>query len=80
MPRDDNDEDKPKSKPRRDKNGNLIDKRGKVIPWDNTASWVNFVRSLFVFFIITIVFGLVGSNFIYLTTRGSELDIIFPTV
>ena len=47
--------------------------------WNDTESWVSFVKSLFIYFIITLLVGLFGSSFIYLTTRGSELDIILPT-
>lgn len=47
--------------------------------WQDTTSWVSFVKSLFVYFLLTMLFGLFGSSFIYLTTRGSELDIILPT-
>lgn len=42
-------------------------------------SWTSFVKSLFTYFIITLIFGLFGSNFIYLTSRGSDLDMILPT-
>ena len=49
------------------------------VDWTDTTSWVNFVKALFTYFILTILFGLFGSSFIYLTTRGSELDIILPT-
>lgn len=47
--------------------------------WKDTTSWVSFVKSLFVYFILTMLVGLFGSSFIYLTSRGSELDIILPT-
>ncbi len=47
--------------------------------WKKSAVWVSFVKSLVVFFLITMIVGLFGSSFIYLTTRGSELDIILPT-
>jgi hypothetical protein len=47
--------------------------------WKNTDGWVSFVKTLAIYFLITMIVGLVGSSFIYLTTRGSELDKIFPT-
>jgi hypothetical protein len=47
--------------------------------WKDTNSWVSFVKLLFHFFIITLLLGLFGSSFIYLTTRGSDLDTILPT-
>ena len=67
-----------------DSSGNKVDSSGnRVSPppkdWKDPASWVSFVKSLFVFFLITMLVGLFGSSFIYLTTRGSELDIILPT-
>jgi hypothetical protein len=42
-------------------------------------SWTGFIKSLFTYFVLTLIFGLFGSSFIYLTSRGSELDEIFPT-
>jgi hypothetical protein len=47
--------------------------------WNDWSSWVNFLKALIFYFIVTIFLGVLGSNFIYLTTRGSDLDIIFPT-
>ena len=47
--------------------------------WNDWTSWVNFIKALIFYFIVTIFLGVLGSNFIYLTTRGSDLDIIFPT-
>lgn len=47
--------------------------------WDDSTSWVAFVRSLFIYFLLTMIFGVFGSSFIYLTTRGSDLDLILPT-
>ena len=47
--------------------------------WNDTNSWVSFLKSLFVYFFLTLLIGLVGSGFVYLTTRGDELDTIFPT-
>ena len=46
---------------------------------DDSTSWIAFVKSLFIYFLLTMLFGLVGSGFIYLTTRGSDLDLILPT-
>ena len=45
----------------------------------NSANWVSFVKQLFVYFLLTMLFGLLGSSFIYLSSRGSELDTILPT-
>jgi len=47
--------------------------------WDDSTSWVKFVKSLFIYFLLTMLFGIFGSSFIYLTTRGSDLDLILPT-
>ena len=47
--------------------------------WNDPNSWTKFVKSLFIYFVLTLIFGLFGSSFIYLTSRGSELDDIFPT-
>ena len=47
--------------------------------WNDIGGWVSFAKSLFIYFIITLLFGLFGSSFIYLTTRGSDLDNILPT-
>ena len=59
--------------------GKRYDASGNEVTWDSAASWVAFVKSLFIYFILTLLFGVFGSGFIYLTTRGSELDIILPT-
>jgi hypothetical protein len=61
----------------KDSSGNNVKK--KPGDWKDTSTWVAFVKSLFVFFLLTLMFGLFGSSFIYLTTRGSDLDNIFPT-
>lgn len=45
----------------------------------NGNNWGAFVMSLLTYFVITLLFGLFGCGFIYLTTRGSDLDNIFPT-
>jgi len=47
--------------------------------WKKPSTWVSFVKQLFVYFLLTIIVGLFGSSFIYLTTRGSDLDNILPT-
>ena len=44
-----------------------------------TNQWILFVQALFTYFIITLLVGLFGANFIYLTTRGGDLDLILPT-
>jgi hypothetical protein len=43
------------------------------------SNWGGFVTSLLSNFIFCILLGVFGSGFIYLTSRGSDLDIIFPT-
>jgi hypothetical protein len=68
--------------PTKNSEGETIDCSGnKVRPtdWKDTNSWVSFIKSIFVYFILTLLFGLFGSSFIYLTTRGSDLDNILPT-
>ena len=64
-----------------DSSGNRTDISGNKTPpdWKDPAGWISFVKSLFIYFILTMLFGLFGSSFIYLTTRGSELDVILPT-
>jgi hypothetical protein len=47
--------------------------------WDDPAGWVSFAKGLIVYFIISLLVGLFGASFIYLTTRGSDLDTILPT-
>jgi len=61
--------------------GNKLDDDGKIIrgDWKSPSTWVSFVKQLFVYFLLTLLFGLFGSSFIYLTTRGSDLDNILPT-
>jgi len=51
----------------------------KPAEWDDSTSWVAFIKSLFIYFILTMIFGLFGSGFIYMTTRGSDLDLMLPT-
>jgi hypothetical protein len=63
----------------RDSQGNLVDASGNVITWNNEGSWLKFLKSLLHFFILSLLIGLFGSGFIYLTTRGSDLDNILPT-
>ena len=53
------------------------DKKKEEVTVQN--SWTGFIKSLFTYFVLTLIFGLFGSSFIYLTSRGSELDEIFPT-
>ena len=56
------------------------EKENKEPPaWDDSTSWVAFIKSLFIYFLLTMIFGLFGSSFIYLTTRGSDLDLMLPT-
>jgi hypothetical protein len=56
-----------------------VDASGNPVAWDDSNRWATFIKSLFVYFIIAMLVGLFGSGFIYLTTRGSDLDIILPT-
>jgi len=63
----------------KDASGNLIDASGNKIDWKDSTSWVSFIRQLFTYLILTLLFGLFGSSFIYLTSRGSDLDNILPT-
>lgn len=42
-------------------------------------NWLSFFKSVFYYFILTLLIGLFGSSFIYLTTRGSDIDIMLPT-
>jgi len=62
-----------------DAQGNLVDASGNKIGWNDTASWIKFIKALAHFFILSLLIGLFGSGFIYLTSRGSDLDIILPT-
>jgi len=47
--------------------------------WADPGSWTAFAKSLLRYFVISLLIGLFGSGFIYLTTRGSDLDNILPT-
>lgn len=62
-----------------DAQGNLTDASGNRIGWNDPNSWLNFLKALLRFFLISLLWGLFGANFIYLTSRGSDLDVIFPT-
>lgn len=62
-----------------DDDGNLIDEDGNRVEWTNTQSWVSFSTSLLYYFVLSLLIGLFGSGFIYLTTRGGILDFILPT-
>lgn len=62
-----------------DAQGNLTDASGNRIGWNDRKSWVSFIKALLHFFIVSLLFGLFGSGFIWLTSRGSDLDIILPT-
>ena len=63
----------------RDEKGNLIDENGNIIEWDNTDVWVSFATSVLHYFIVSLLIGVFGSGFIYLTTRGSDLDDLLPS-
>ena len=73
-----------------DKDGNRIDKDGNILEdnleeddstpaWDDTKRWTSCIKSLFSYFILTIIYGMFASNFIYITSRGKEIDSILPT-
>jgi hypothetical protein len=64
---------------RHDAEGNLIDASGKKIAWDDSTHWSVFVKSLIHYFFLSLLIGLFGSGFIYMTSRGSDLDDILPT-
>ena len=51
----------------------------KPADMNDSVSWTSFIKSIFIYFLLTLLFGLFGSNFIYLTSRGSELDMILPS-
>ena len=74
-------DEKKKSDADKKEKEDLEKKKNKKPPADinDPNSWTSFVKSLFTYFVITLIFGLFGSNFIYLTSRGSDLDMIFPT-
>jgi hypothetical protein len=60
-------------------NGDLIDEDGNVVEWTDTQSWISFFAALLFYFVLSLLIGLFGSGFIYLTTRGGILDYILPT-
>jgi hypothetical protein len=62
---------------KKDSSGNTIKKEPG--DWKKSSTWVSFIKQIFIYFLLTIIFGLFGSSFIYLTTRGSDLDNILPT-
>jgi len=64
---------------RHDADGNLIDAAGNKIAWDDRTSWSTFIKSLLRYFIISLLIGLFGSGFIFMSSRGSDLDDILPT-
>lgn len=47
--------------------------------WDDSTSWVSFLKSVFIYFILTIFYGFFASGFVWLTSRGRDLDYILPT-
>jgi hypothetical protein len=64
---------------RHDSNGNLVDKDGNPVAWDDTRSWTSFAKALVYYFILSLLIGLFGSGFCYLTSRGVVIDYILPT-
>jgi hypothetical protein len=69
----------PKSLYKHDSDGNLVDADGMRIAWTDTKPWISFFIALLYYFILSLLIGLFGSGFIYLTTRGGVLDYILPT-
>jgi hypothetical protein len=61
-----------------DKDATSKNEEEKKKDWQNPASWVNFVKSLLFYFVVTLVMGLIGSNFIWLTQQGSRLEDMLP--
>jgi hypothetical protein len=59
--------------------GVKLDASGNQVEWNDSDSWLKFLKALFSYFILALLVGLFGSSFIYLTSRGSDLDIILPT-
>ena len=59
--------------------GERIDASGNVINSDSPTNWARFAKTLLLFLLITLFVGIVGSSFIYLTSRGTHLDNILPT-
>lgn len=47
--------------------------------WDDSTSWTSFAKSVFIYFILTIFYAFFSSGFVWLTSRGSDLDYILPT-
>jgi hypothetical protein len=60
-------------------NGDLVDENGNPVEWNDSKSWGGFFKALVNYFMLSLLIGLLGSGFIYLTTRGSDLDDILPT-
>ena len=69
----------PVSELTRDEDGSLVDEDGNKIEWDDKRSWVSFAKSLVYFFVLSILIGVFGSGFCYLTSRGIVIDYILPT-
>jgi hypothetical protein len=69
----------PKTTNKHNDKGQLTDASGNVIDIKNTNSWLKFVKAIFYYFILSLLIGMFGSGFIYLTSRGSDLDNILPT-
>lgn len=53
-------------------------KEEEVKDWHNPAGWINFIKSLLFYFVVTLVMGIIGSNFIWLTQQGSRLEDMLP--
>ena len=64
---------------RLDSSGTLVDKNGNPVAWDDTRSWTSFAKALVYYFILSLMIGLFGSGFCYLTSRGIVIDYILPT-
>lgn len=57
----------------------VVNEANPETEWDSTDSWVNFATAILQYFIVSLLIGLFGCNFIYLTTRGSDLDDLLPS-
>ena len=69
----------PPGEMRRDSQGNLVDQNNNKVAWDDTRSWASFGKAVMYYFILSLLIGLFGSGFCYLTSRGIVIDHILPT-
>ena len=57
----------------------IEDDTTETILTDSNNDWVYFAKNIAIYFVLTVIIGIYGSGFIYLTTRNKDLDLIFPT-